>query len=197
MILEKKFKKVVLTFIIFLLSSVLLFLFFNRQKGDNTAPVLNSKTSDADVVIEKFHLSQSEKDRTKWELRAESAELYREDKKAVLKNIELTFMKPEGDSVGDTITLRGEEGVLNTETRDVYLKGKTRDIEVTTDKGYTFTVSSLRWDEARRSILSDDDVKLTGPNIQVNGKGISFNVDLQQILILNNVKTVFRKKEGR
>ena len=195
MITENKVKWVLLSFIIFLLVSVLLFLFFNRQKEDNAAPALNNKASDADVVIEKFHLSQSEKDKIKWELKAESAELYREKKKAVLKNIEITFRKPEGDSIGETITLKGEEGVLNTETRDVYMKGNTRDIEVTTDKGYAFTVSSLRWDEAKRSIFSDDDVKLTGPNIQVNGKGLSFNVDLQQIEILNNVKTIFRKKE--
>jgi LPS export ABC transporter protein LptC len=195
MIIEKNARMFLLTFILILLVSGLLFFLFNRPEESSKEPIL-LKTSEADVVIERFHLSQSEKDRVKWELRAESAEIYRSEKKAVLKNIELTFRKKEGDLAGDTIILKGEEGILNTETRDVLIKGKTRDIEVTTAKGYIFTVASLRWDEATRRIISDDDVTLIGPNIKVNGKGISINVDLQQIEVLSNVRTVLQRKEG-
>lgn len=193
--IEKKVKRILLSFILILLATGLLFLFLNRTKENHQDPILNKKT-EADVVIERFHLSQTEKDKIKWELKAESAEIYREEKKAVLKNIELTFRKTEGDVVGDTIILKGEEGILNTDTRDVILRGKTKDIEVTTDKGYTFTVPSLRWEDSTRRILSDDEVTLIGPNIQVNGKGILVNVDLQQIQVLSNVRTVFRRKEG-
>lgn len=195
MIAEKRVKRVLLTFILTLLMAGLLFYLLNRPE-ENKDTVALPKATGADVVIEKFHLSQTEKDRVKWELKAESAELYREEKKAILINIELTFWKTEGDIAGNTIILKGEEGILNTETRDVLLKGKTKDIEVTTDKGYTFTVSSLRWDEAKRQIFSDDDVILIGPNLKVSGKGILFNVDTQQIKVLNNVKTVYQKKSG-
>lgn len=195
MIIEKKVKRIFLSFILILLTSGLLFFLINRPEESNKTPV-ELKTTDADVLIEKFHLSQSEKDRVKWELKAETAEIYREGKKAVLKNLELTFRKTEGAVVGDTITLKGEEGILNTETRDILINGKTRDIEVTTDKGYTFTVASLKWNEAKRRILSDDEITLIGPNIKVTGKGISVNVDLQQIEVLSDVRTVVRRKEG-
>lgn len=195
MIIEKKVKRALLVFILILLASGVLFIRFNRPEKSNNEPILY-KTSDADVIIEKFHLSQTEKDRVKWELKAERAELYREEKKAVLKNIELTFMKTEGNIAGNTITIKGEEGILNTETQDVLLMKKTRDVEVTTDKGYVFTVASLRWNEATRRILSDDEVTLIGPNIVVKGKGIVVNVDHQQIEVLSNVRTVFRGKEG-
>ncbi len=195
MIVEKRVKRVLLTFILALLTAGILFFLFNRPEESSNPPVL-PKTTGADVVIEKFHLSQTEKDRVKWELIAESAEIYREEKKAILRNIELTFRKSEGDIAGNIIILKGEEGILNTETRDVLLNGKTKDIEVTTDKGYTFTVRSLRWDEAKRQILSDDDVILIGPNLKVSGKGILFNVDMQQIKVLNNVKTVYQRKAG-
>lgn len=195
MIVEKRVKRFLLTFILALLMVGLLFYLLNRPV-ENEAPIALPKATGADVVIEKFHLSQTEKDKVKWELIAESAEIYREEKKAILRNIELTFRELEGNIAGNIITLKGEEGILNTETRDVLLKGKTKDIEVTTNKGYTFTVNSLTWDEAKRQILSNDDVTLTGPNLQVSGKGILVNVDLQQIKVLNNVKTVYQRKAG-
>lgn len=195
MIVEKKVKRFLLLFIVVLLASGLLFFLINRSPEETNRPAITAKTTTADVVIDGFHLSQTEKDRIKWELKAESAEIYREEKKAILRNIELTFKRTEGNIAGNTIILKGEEGILNTETRDILLKKKTRDIVVTTDKGYTFTVASLRWDEANRRLISDDDVNLIGPNIEVKGKGIAVNVDHQQIEVLSNVRTVFRRKE--
>jgi LPS export ABC transporter protein LptC len=194
MIVEKKVKRFLLLFIVVLLASGLLFFLINRSPEETNMPAITAKTTEADVVIDGFHLSQTEKDRIKWELKAESAEIYREEKKAILKNIELTFKRTEGNITGNTIILKGEEGILNTETRDILFKKKTRDIVVTTDKGYTFTVASLRWDEVNRRIISDDDVNLIGPNIEVKGKGIAVNVDHQQIEVLSNVRTVFRRK---
>jgi len=194
MIIEKKVKRFLLSFIGILLITGLSFLFLNRQKEGNKERILNNKI-EADVVIEQFHLSQTEKGKIKWELKAESAELYRGEKRAVLKKIELRFRETEGNVAGDTIILKGEEGILNTETKDITLRGKTKNVEVITDKGYTFSVPNLRWEEATRRILSDDEVTLIGPHIEVRGRGILVNPDLQQIQVLSNVRTVFRRQK--
>lgn len=191
MVFEKKIKRLLLTFIL-ALTAIGILLLLIPQKENKRVPM--SPPTEADVVIEMFHMSQSAGDRVKWELKAERAEIYKEEKKARLKNIELTFRrKPEGDIHGSIITLRGEEGILNTETRDVLIKGN---IEVSTDKGYTFRTATIRWDELERRIISEDEVTLTGPNIQVTGNGVVVNVDIQRIEVLSNVRTILYRKEG-
>ena len=151
------------------------------------APTKEVKMDQAEVSIEGFRLSNTEKDKGNWNIVAKRADLRKDTGDAKLKELQAVFT---GEN-GTVLTLESEEGMFNSNSKDVKLYPKDKNIKITTNNGYVMNAENLNWNNDKKELRTEDKVKLCGKNIKIEGKGLVARSDLQEVRITNGVKTTF------
>ncbi|HAS55177.1 MAG: LPS export ABC transporter periplasmic protein LptC [Nitrospirae bacterium GWC2_57_13] len=140
------------------------------------------------ISMDGFRFTQSENGRVSLRVNAGSADLY-ENKEARLKDLEIVFSSPDrGDAA-----LRGEVGVLDTSTGDAVIRSVSRDVRIVTHDGYLLTTQSLSWKAADRVVRTAEPFKLLGPEIYLEGRGITANIEKGTVAVEGNVKAVLQE----
>lgn len=140
------------------------------------------------VTMEGFRMVQSENGRPAWVLKAGAADLY-ESKEAQLRNIEMVFNNPDGR----TAALIGEQGSMDTASGNATIRRGTREVRIVTSDGYLMTTNSLVWTASERIVRTADPFKVLGKEIYFEGKGMSADVDMRQVVVDSNVKAVLQE----
>ena len=97
------------------------------------------------MTMDNFHFTQAGKGKTDWEVKAVRAKLFKKENKAVLEDVVAVFTT----SQGIRLELKGDEGLFNTESHDIYIRKRNNDIKIISSNGYTMTTDSLSWDNKR------------------------------------------------
>jgi len=150
-------------------------------------PTKEVKMDKAEVSIEGFRFSNSEKNKGNWEVVAKRADIRKDTGDANLEDIQAVFT---GEN-GTVLTLESVEGMFNSNSKDVKLYPKDKNIKITTNNGYVMHAENLNWNNDKKELRTDDKVTLSGKNIKIEGKGLVARSDLQEVRITNGVKTVF------
>jgi lipopolysaccharide export system protein LptC len=88
---------------------------------------------------------------------------------------------------GKELTLSGDEGTLDTQTKNFQLSNRSAPIVVETQSGYTIQTNHLVWTDARHEIHTGDHVTIEGHGLQVTGKGLLGKMDTEEFQILDDV----------
>jgi lipopolysaccharide export system protein LptC len=121
-------------------------------------------------------------------MNARNADIY-ENKEAQLQDIRIVFQSPENKEA----TILGETGTMDTTSGNASLRRVTREVRVITSDGYLLTTDSLFWKAGERVVWTADPFKLLGREIYLEGKGMSANVDMRDLMVKNDVKAVLQK----
>lgn len=151
------------------------------------APTKEVKMDKAEVSIEGFRFSNTEKDKGNWNVIAKRADIRKDTGDAKLEDLQAVFT---GES-GSVLSLESGEGVFNTNSKDVKLYPKDKNIKITSNNGYVIHAENLDWNNDKKELRTKDKVTLSGKNIKIEGKGLVARSDLQEVKITNGVKTVF------
>jgi len=89
---------------------------------------------------------------------------------------------------GQELTLSGDEGTLDTQTKNFQLSNRTTPIVVETQSGYTIQTNNLVWTDARHEIQTPDEVTIHGHGLQVTGKGLLGKMDKEEFQVLDDVR---------
>ena len=173
--------------IICLIAACIVFLAGTPGTKRPAAPTKEVKMDQAEVVIEGFRLSNTEKDKGNWNIVAKHADIRKDTGDANLKELQAVFT---GEN-GTVLTLDSNEGMFNSNSKDVKLYPKDKNIKITTNNGYVMNAENLNWNNEKKELRTDDNVKLSGKNIKIEGKGLVARSDLQEVRITNGVKTTF------
>ncbi|MBN2468330.1 MAG: LPS export ABC transporter periplasmic protein LptC [Deltaproteobacteria bacterium] len=147
-----------------------------------TIPVIPENSTDADHVFQGIDYTATNKEgMTEWRLTAATARYFEENKRAELKTVGITFYSKEGA----VYRVRGDNGVFNTESKDVQLSGN---IIGTSNDGYQFRTTSILYKADTKKAQTDDRVFLEGPQVNLEGQGMVVDVEKKRILLLHNVK---------
>jgi hypothetical protein len=119
---------------------------------------------------------------------AGSADLY-ENKEAQLKDIEITYVAPDGREA----RLLGEVATLDTVTGDAAIRRGVREVRIVTSEGYLLTTDSLFWRAEQRIVRTADPFKLLGSELYLEGQGLSGNADMLTIEVDKHVKAVLQE----
>jgi hypothetical protein len=138
--------------------------------------------------MEGFRLAQLENGKVSWRVNAQSADLYA-SKEAKLHDIEIVFTNTDMKEVA----LLGEVGVMDTSTGNATIRRVSREVRVVTNDGYLLTTDSLMWKAGERLVETPDPFKLLGSEIYLEGRGLTANVDLREIVVNNHVKAVLQE----
>lgn len=141
----------------------------------------------ADAKIAKFSFKQTQGDRVQWQVEAREARLFEEERKAVLENVVVTLFGSEGKEM----TIEGEEGSLDTETKNFQLANKTEPLVISTGSGYTIYTNHLAWSDHTREIRTNDSVRIVGHGLEVTGRGFLGHLDTEEFQVLEDVHVDF------
>lgn len=137
----------------------------------------------ADATISQFTFTQTKADRVQWQVDAKQARLFEQDKRALLDQVAVTLFGREGKE----LTVEGDEGTLNTETKNFMLANRTEPLVVRTQSGYVIYTNHLAWTDETREIRTNDPVRIVGHGLEVTGKGLLGHMDREEFEVLEDV----------
>jgi LPS export ABC transporter protein LptC len=157
---------------------------------DLTMPTLFQPASGTRLLMsmEGFRFVETENGNVSWRMIAGSADLY-ENKEAQLKDVEITFVAPDGREA----RLLGEVATLDTVTGDASIRRGAREVRIVTSEGYLLTTNSLLWSAGQRIVRTADPFKLLGSELYLEGQGLSGNADMRTIEVDKHVKAVLQE----
>ena len=167
-----------------LLGGVLLYLLLTNSTASPpptaTAP---GTMNQADAIISKFTFTQTKGDKVQWQVDAQQARLFEQDKKAILDNVAVTLFGVQGKE----LTVHGDEGTLNTETKNFLLANRSEPLVIYTQSGYTIYTNHLVWTDQTREIRTQDPVHIVGNGLDVKGRGLLGHLDTEEFEVLEDV----------
>ncbi len=123
-----------------------------------------SHSAESQATMESLALTEIQAGERRWILAAEKAEFLKERNEIRISGVEVDFMEPKEDR----IRVKCQEGLINTKTRVLTLKGQVelgyRDLQIRT--------SQVTYKPAERLLLAPEEVTLEGPRLRVQGKGL-------------------------
>ena len=139
--------------------------------------------SQADATISHFSFTQTKDDQVQWQIEARQARLFEQDKKAVLDGVEVTLYGAEGREM----TVQGDEGNLDTATKDFVLMNRSEPLVIRTESGYTIYTNYVTWKDETREIRTQEPVRIVGHGLEVTGRGLMGHIDTEEFHVLEDV----------
>jgi len=176
-------RRALLTLSVLLATFLGYLLFRNADSTQSSRPIAPESIEQADAKILEFIFTQSKGDVVQWQVQAKQARLFEQDKRAVLRDVALTFY----GAGGDEVTVHGEEGTLDTATKNFKLANRQNPIVVETRSGYTIYTNHLVWTDEAREIRTEDPVRMVGHGLEVRGQGLLGRMESEEFEVLQDV----------
>lgn len=170
-------------------SSVLLagFLGYLLIRNADSVPtgrsVIPEAIEQADAKLSEFTFRQSKGDTVQWQVQAKQARVFEQEQRAFLQEVALTFYGGEGEEV----TVYGDEGTLDTASKDFALSNRDVPVTVTTRSGYTIYTNHLVWMDKSREIRTEDPVRIVGHGLEIRGLGLLGKMESEEFEVLHDV----------
>jgi LPS export ABC transporter protein LptC len=170
------------------LSAVLAcFLAYLLVTNSTTVPtptaVVPGSMDKADATISQFTFTQTKGDTVQWKVQAQEARLFERDRRAMLQVVAVTLFGQQGKEM----TVTGDEGTLNTETKNFVLANRSEPLVIRTESGYVIYTNHLAWTDQTREIRTQDPVRIVGHGLEVTGRGLLGYLDREEFEVLEDV----------
>jgi len=139
----------------------------------------------ADAGLREFSFVESKQGQVDWRIHAKEAQVFDADSKAILKGVLVTL----SDARGLQMTVEGDDGTINTVSKDFVLSKRSGDLALVFEDGYTIYTPRLAWVNNERRFWTDESVRITGPNrIEVTGQGMDTLLTPREMRIRRDVR---------
>ena len=156
----------------------------SSDEEDEIIQEMEQAAETADLTLEEIHYVETKGDKKEWELRAKSGQHFRQDDYTTLQDLTVIFYAEQGR----IITLRGDEGSMKGR-KEIEVRGN---VVITSSDGYRVTTDSLRYEEEKQQIYTEDPIRMEGKGMQVKGVGIVVDLTTKKLSILKKVQTVIK-----
>lgn len=137
----------------------------------------------ADATISQFTFTQTKGGAVQWQVQAQEARLFERDRRAMLQIVAVTLFGQQGKE----LTVTGDDGVLDTETKNFTLSNRSEPLVVHTESGYVIYTNHLAWTDQTREIRTQDSVRIVGHGLEVTGRGLLGHLDTEEFEVLEDV----------
>ena len=87
------------------------------------------------------------------------------------------------------MTVEGDDGTINTVSKDFVLSKRSGDLALVFEDGYTIYTPRLSWVNNERRFWTDEPVRITGPNrMEVTGQGMDTLLTTREMRIRRNAR---------
>ena len=153
-----------------------------RQKSFNF--VVKEGMKKADIHIGMFSFFQTKKGGKEWELKAQKAELFENENRALLEGIRVVIHTESGLE----ISFQGDEGTIDTKRKNFHIENKTIPIQINMSNGYKIEMMQVDWDNDSKEILSESPIIIHGGNWDVQGNGFVFKTNTEEFSVKRNIE---------
>lgn len=158
---------------------------FRTQKPSTPPPKVSAeKGTPGQVGLQEINFVQVKEGVKLWELKAEAVEYQQTNNMVTFKKVTLIYF-PKGEQ---PITLVGNLGNLDTKTKNIFLEGE---VSISNPEGYELKVPSLYYQENTREVSSEGKVFFKGPNIFLDGEGMTMSLDSQKVRVKKKARMTF------
>jgi LPS export ABC transporter protein LptC len=137
----------------------------------------------ADAGINEFTFLQSKGGAVQWQVKAHRARIIEAEHQANLEQVEVTLYGAQGWEM----KLEGDEGTMNTATKNFTLIRRDSPIAVQLQNGYTIYTNHLLWVDERREVSTRDPVTMIGQGLEITGRGLVGKLDSEEFKVLEDV----------
>lgn len=176
-------RRTLLTFSVMLAGFLAYLLFINADSVPTSQSAAPGAIERADAKISEFSFTQTKGDVVQWQVQAQSARLFEAEKRAHLSGVDVTLYGAQGKE----LTVSGDEGTLDTVTKNFMLMNRADPLVVQTSGGYTIYTNHLVWTDATREIRTDDPVRIVGNGLAVTGRGLLGRLETEEFEVLEDV----------
>ena len=139
----------------------------------------------ADAGLREFSFVESKEGQVDWKIHAKEAQVFDAESKAILKSVLVTL----SDARGLQMTVEGDDGTINTVSKDFVLSKRSGDLALVFEDGYTIYTPRLAWVNNERRFWTDEAVRITGPNrIEVTGQGMDTLLTTREMRIRRDAR---------
>jgi lipopolysaccharide export system protein LptC len=164
------------------LTAALLFLLTTRMESASRSA--DSGFLDrADAGIDHFTFMQSRGGLVQWEVQAQRAHIVEAAHQAKLEQVEVTLYGANGWEM----KLTGDEGTIDTSTKNFTLVRREQPIPVQLQNGYIIYTNHLKWVDEQREVQTEDPVTISGDGLEITGRGLIGKLDREEFKILGDV----------
>lgn len=158
-------------------------LFVNADSVPMSQSAPTGSIEQADAKISEFTFTQTKGDVVQWQVQAKYARLFEQEKRALLSEVDVTLYGVKGKE----LTVSGDEGTLDTATKNFALMNRIDPLVVETAGGYTIYTNHLVWTDATREIRTGDPVRIIGHGLSVTGRGLLGHLESEEFEVLEDV----------
>jgi len=166
----RKKLKLFLFFSIIFIIGIVVATFANRRATDVDDTEAPLRQNEAGMAIGRVHQTATREGVIEWSLDAASVKYLEDQKKALLRQVSITFFLKDGNQVH----LTAEEGVLATDSKDIEVSGNV----VVKHQDYRLKTERLRYEHEKRLLFCEVPVKISGEHFELEADAMS--VDLNQ-----------------
>ena len=178
-----KNKKLTILFLILILAvigTVVAVYIGYRQVSIAPEQLLSSIKDGANLSLGKIRQTATRDGKKEWSLEAGSAHYIEDDKRAVLKNLFITYFLKDNREV----YLEAAEGILQTDTNDIEFSGDV----VIRNEDYQLKTKRMNYEHERRLIFTNDPVQISGADVKLSAKSIQYDLNLDKIIFTGDVE---------
>ena len=179
-----KVKKLSIILIIFILvaAGTVVAIFIGYRQIFSAPEMLVSSIQDgANLSLGKIRQTATRDGKKEWSLEAGSAHYMENKKKAVLKDLFITYYLENNQKV----YLKADNGILNTSTNDIEFSGNV----IVNNDDYRMKTKELHYKHKRRLIFSDVPVNISGEAAEISANSLTYELETNKIVLTGDVTT--------
>jgi lipopolysaccharide export system protein LptC len=138
----------------------------------------------ADAGLREFSFIESKDGQVDWKIQARNAQVFDAESKAVLSDVKVTLV----DAHGVQMTVEGDDGTINTGSKDFVLSKRSGELALVFRDGYTIYTPSVAWVNTERRFWTDEQVRIVGPSLQVTGQGMDALLNTREMRIRRDAR---------
>jgi LPS export ABC transporter protein LptC len=149
--------------------------------GDKKSNIIKILPDEADVRIQDFIYTEVGQENIRWEVKAKTAQYQKKLNLALFDHVHIKLTTPEGK----VFVMTGDEGKMQTDTKDVELKGN---VVITSDTQDKFFTDYLRYSDGQKKIYTDAPVTVESRQMRIQGVGLTIFINKGELLLSSGVK---------
>lgn len=141
-----------------------------------------------DSGLHEFSFVQNKDGLVDWKIHAKQARMSETEAKAVLTDVTVTLTGRDGVSM----TVEGDEGTINTASKDFVIGRRSGDLAVVLQDGFTIYTPHIAWANEEHRLWTDDAVRITGPRLEIVGQGMDTLLPNREMRVRRDVHVEVR-----
>lgn len=158
-----------------------------RQQA-NSAPAPQEQQGGQKLVD--FTYTQNAQGNIQWQVKAAMARQDPQRNTTKLKQPHITYYQ--AGRFG-TVKLKAQQGELVSDAKQMRVWG---DVHITTSNGYEATTQRLLWNGTERTLSTKAPVSLTGPDMQLQGRGLTLHMPSGKVAVQRVVTVIQPSSSG-